>query len=162
MSANKYNPHLVILPEDDANRQLVNGFLKDPALNLRRADVLPEEGGWFKVREAFQARFVAYLQRYPLGHLVLLIDFDDQVEDRTTRFREIIPDSVSNRVYLLGSRSEPEPLRKACGFSLEKIGERLAHECATGRIDLWKHALLKHNQPELDRLEVNVKPFLFD
>lgn len=27
MSVNKYKPHVLVLPEDDANRQLANGFL---------------------------------------------------------------------------------------------------------------------------------------
>ena len=29
MSVNKYQPHVLVLPEDDANRQLANGFLLD-------------------------------------------------------------------------------------------------------------------------------------
>jgi hypothetical protein len=29
MSVNKYHPHVLVLPEDDANRQLANGFLLD-------------------------------------------------------------------------------------------------------------------------------------
>jgi hypothetical protein len=32
MSANKYKPHVVVLPEDDANRQLANGFLTHPVV----------------------------------------------------------------------------------------------------------------------------------
>lgn len=29
---NKYRPHVLVLPEDDANRQIANGFLLAPAL----------------------------------------------------------------------------------------------------------------------------------
>lgn len=32
MSVNKERPHVLILPEDDANRQLANGFQLDFAL----------------------------------------------------------------------------------------------------------------------------------
>lgn len=35
MSVNRERPHVWVMPEDDANRQLVNGFLKDPSLNVR-------------------------------------------------------------------------------------------------------------------------------
>jgi len=27
MSINKYEPHLLVLPEDDANRKIANGFI---------------------------------------------------------------------------------------------------------------------------------------
>ncbi|KAM3090094.1 hypothetical protein ACKFKG_30775 [Phormidesmis sp. 146-35] len=32
MSIDKYQPHLLVLPEDDANRQVAIGFLLDPSL----------------------------------------------------------------------------------------------------------------------------------
>lgn len=46
MSVNNYKPHLLVLPEDEANRQLANGFLQDFSLNLRCIQVLPIAGGW--------------------------------------------------------------------------------------------------------------------
>ena len=57
----------------------------------------------------------------------------------------------------------PEELKKAFGLplSLEKIGETLAQECADQRNELWGHELLKHNQPELEKMISSVKPFLF-
>lgn len=161
MSVNLYKPHVLVLPEDDANRQLANGFLKDPALNLRAIQVLPVEGGWSKVRDAFVARHQEQMRNYPFRHLVLLIDFDEQVEDRFSRFKDCIPADVSERVFLLGTCDEPEPLRKDQGTSLEKLGEQLARACAEGRPGLWAHHMLQHNQPELERLTNKVKPFLF-
>ena len=45
--SNKYLPHIHVLAEDDANRQIVNGFLLE--LNDNRAvKVLPLAGGWTK------------------------------------------------------------------------------------------------------------------
>jgi len=161
MSVNHYKPHLLVLPEDDANRQLANGFLQEAALNLRCVQVLPIAGGWSKVRDAFQTAHIAGLKKYPQRHLVLLIDFDDQVVERTALFQAIFPEDVRQRVYLLGTRSEPEPLRKACGCSLERIGEQLAQSCAQHEAGLWRHTLLQHNQAELDRLLTSVSPFLF-
>ena len=161
MSANVYQPHVMVLPEDDANRELANGFLLDPALNPRAIQVLPIAGGWAKVRDEFAASQVALLRKYPKRHLVLLIDFDGQVAERIEIFQKVFPADVRDRVYLLGTQDEPEPLRKDCGISLEKIGERLAQACAHGEPGLWTHAMLAHNQAELDRLIRNVKPFLF-
>lgn len=161
MSVNRYQPHLLVLPEDDANRQLVNGFLTDPSLNLRVVQVLPPAGGWSKVHNNFLASHLSQLRKYQQGHLVLLIDFDDQIEDRTNYFKDAVPSDVADRIYLLGTSGEPEPLRKSCGISLEKIGERLANACSHDEGGLWEHELLQHNQAEVERLVKNVKPFLF-
>lgn len=162
MSVNLYKSHVLVLPEDDANRQLVNGFLQDPALNSRAIQVLPIAGGWAKVRDVFVSDQIALLRKFPERHLVLLIDFDEQVADREQIFRAVIPPDVCERVYLLGTHDEPEPLRKACGVSLEKIGEKLAGACANDESGLWNHAMLVHNGAELERLTQNVKPFLFN
>lgn len=111
--------------------------------------------------DSFEDFHVTGLKKYPLRHLVLLIDFDDRVEDRTAHFRASFPAGMNERIYLLGTRGEPEPLRKDCGCSLEKIGEHLANACATGEPGLWQHELLQHSHAELTRLVANVKPFLF-
>jgi hypothetical protein len=49
MSVNKYLPHVLVLPEDDANRQLANGF------------------------------HVSGMRKYTDRFMVLLIDFDDHL-----------------------------------------------------------------------------------
>ena len=161
MAVNKYKAHVWVVPEDDATRQLANGFLLHPSLDGTCIDIRQASGGWAKVLSVFVAIHIADLRKYPFRHLILLIDFDEQVEDRTGKFRDRFPDDVSERVYLLGSRSAPEPLRNAVGQSLEKIGEALAEACAGGEPDLWSHELLRHNAGELDRLTTGVKPFLF-
>ncbi len=161
MGVNKHKAHVLVIPEDGANRQLANGFALVPGLNSTCIDVRPEAGGWPKVLSDFKSVHEAGLRKYPLRHLVLLIDFDDAVEERTRRFKTEFPPDVADRVYLLGARSEPEPLRKACGLSLERIGTGLANTCVDGTPGLWEHDLLVHNQSELDRLTASVKPFLF-
>jgi hypothetical protein len=73
MSVNKNRPHIFVLPEDDANRQLANGFFLDHSLwnrrrrfqvlaldhslwnRRRRFQVLAEAGGWRRVLECFQS-----------------------------------------------------------------------------------------------------------
>ncbi len=53
MSINKYKRHILVLPEDDANRQIANGFLLDPNLDVRAIQILPPSGGWKKVLNSF-------------------------------------------------------------------------------------------------------------
>jgi hypothetical protein len=45
MSVNRYQPHVLVLPEDDANRQMANGFLLDQYLSTRKIQVLEEVDG---------------------------------------------------------------------------------------------------------------------
>ena len=45
MSVNVYKPHLLVLPEDGANRQMANGFLFDDRVIPRNIQVLQEAGG---------------------------------------------------------------------------------------------------------------------
>ncbi|NES22197.1 MAG: hypothetical protein F6K41_25555 [Symploca sp. SIO3E6] len=39
MRINKYQPHLLVLPEDDANCQIVNGFEKSPNIVNERGSL---------------------------------------------------------------------------------------------------------------------------
>jgi len=161
MSVNVYKPHVLVLPEDDADRQIANGFLLDPSLNPRNIQVLTPSGGWGKVLDSFIHDHIDRLRKYPHRHLVLLIDFDGQVEARRAQFVEHFPNDLRDRVFLLGTRSEPEPLRKQCGDSFESIGTRLAEECYRDETTLWGHALLEHNAGERQRLNSKVKSILF-
>jgi hypothetical protein len=47
MSPNQYKPHILVLPEDDANRQIANGFIQSPNLNAQSfeeiGDVLAQD-----------------------------------------------------------------------------------------------------------------------
>lgn len=160
MGVNKFKPHLWVLPEDDANRQMANGFELEPAVDATRIAIYPPSGGWHRVLEEFEADHVDDLRRYPQRHLVLLIDFDGQA-DRIQLFRSRIPQDVSDRVYVLGAHSEAEPLKTATARTFEQIGRTLAKDCADDNPGLWNHALLQHNQAELARLRDNVRGFLF-
>jgi len=158
MSPNRYLPHVFILPEDDANRQLANGFLLH--LSTRRLQVLPEAGGWIGVRERFASGHVVGMRRYGGRHMVLLIDFDEQ-SNRLQEVRTAIPDDLFNRVFVLGAWSEPEALRRADLGSYETIGKAMAEDCRTGARTIWAHDLLQHNEGELIRLRQAVFGFLF-
>lgn len=161
MGVNVYKPHVVVMVEDDANRDIANGFLLDPNLIARNIQILNPSGGWPKVKRDFLGSHIAGLREYKDRYLILLIDFDDMVEDRSELFMNTFPQDVKDRVYLLGTASEPEPLRKACGDSLEDVGKKLAAECFHGESDLWLHPLLAHNESERNRLNVTVRKILF-
>jgi hypothetical protein len=52
------------LPEDDANRQIANGFLLNPYLNERAIQVLPIVGGWKKVLDEFNSVHAREMNKY--------------------------------------------------------------------------------------------------
>lgn len=141
MSVDKYNLHVLVLPEDDANRQMATGFVLEVQYD-RRIQVLSEAGGWSNVCETFLSEHVKGMHKYPKRHLVLLRDFDDR-NDRPDMVKERVPEDLRCRVFLLGVQSEPEALRQAGLGSFEDIGRRLARECREGIRDIWAHDLLQ-------------------
>ena len=156
---NKERPHDFVLPEDDANRQLANGFQLDHSLDTRRMQVLKGAGGWQEVVTCFKAEHVPEMDRNENRFMVLLIDFDKK-EDRLNNVREEIPDRLKERVFVLGAWSEPEKLRQDLG-SYETIGLALAKDCHNNTEVTWAHSLLCHNAVELERLRKHVRPILF-
>lgn len=160
MSINRYLPHVLVLPEDDANRQMANGFILDPSLLIRNIQVLPVAGGRARVLEVFLTDHLAGMDRYPDRLMVLLIDFDDTtawLDDAKAR----IPVHLTGRVFVLGALSDPEALRKASLGSYETIGLALAKDCRESSSTTWDHELLRHNALELERLRDLVQPLLF-
>jgi len=163
MSANKYKPHLRILFEDDANRQIANGFMQNPSLDARAIESNPLSGGWEKVRDEFVAEHAPGMLKNKFLMVLLLIDFDEN-EDRLENVKSKIDKDYHNlqeRVFVLGTYSEPEDLQRDIKLSPEKIGKALAQDCVDETYTTWGHQLLQHNKPELDRMIKNVKPFLF-
>ncbi len=161
MSTNKYKPHILVLPEDDANRQIANGFILDLNLNRRAIQVLPEARGWEDLVKKFTNDYASTMRQYPDRMIALLIDFDEH-EDRLIYVKDQIPDDLEERVFVLGVLSEPESLSRDINNNFEKIGEALAKDCSDNTNELWGHDLLKHNKTELDRMISSVKPFLFN
>jgi hypothetical protein len=159
MSCNRYQPHVLVLPEDDANRQLANGFLMDGSLLIRNIQVLPEIGGWIEVLDHFKSDQVKYMDRYRNGFMVLLIDFDGKAE-RLRDAKKRIPERLAERVFILGALTEPEALKDDLG-SYETIGLAMARDCREGTETTWGHDLLRHNAGELERLRENVRQILF-
>jgi hypothetical protein len=146
-----------VLPEDDPNRQLANGFqLEFDVIN--RIQVLPVAGGWTKVLDRFKSNHVREMDKYPGRFMVLLIDFDGQA-DRLDRAKAAVPDHLQDRVFVLGVWTEPEYLKPDLG-SYETIGRALAKDCREGTDSTWNHGLLRHNSGEIGRLRERVRPIL--
>jgi hypothetical protein len=161
MGINRYKPHLLVLPEDDSNRQIANGFILNPSLNERLIQVLPPTGGWTKVVDMFSEVHVTEMYKYIERRVLLLIDFDNQPQMRLSHIQNQIPIDLNDRVFVLGTLSEPESLRTNLRQSFERIGNALAQDCVNSTETMWGHALLSHNKTELDRMTSFVKPFLF-
>jgi len=160
---NKYRPHVYILPEDDANRQLAVGFQLFPSLDLRQVQVLSPAGGWQVVVHKFLDSHLADLQKNKNQHMVLLLDFDES-EERRASIQEQIPAEVEEQVFLIGVWSEPEELKAETGKSFEEMGTELAKECYNlwnYPDNLWNHPLLQHNRAERQRMQETVSPILF-
>lgn len=159
MSVNRRRPHVLVLPEDDANRQLANGFLLDQDLSTWRIQVLVEAGGWSKVLKHFLSDHVVEMDRFPKRFMILLIDLDGKA-DRLQYAKSQIPERLTDRVFVLGALTEPEALRSDLG-DYETIGLKMARDCREETDKTWGHRLLRHNTTELDRLRTNVRPILF-
>jgi hypothetical protein len=156
---NMERPHVLVLPEDDANRQLANGFQLCHSLDTRRMQVLKEAGGWRVVLDHFENELVPGMQRNQNRFVVLLIDFDGK-EDRLEMAKARIPDHLKERVFVLGAWRNPEELRRNLG-SYEEIGSAMAKDCLEDEELTWSHDLLRHNAGELERLRESVRPILF-
>jgi hypothetical protein len=149
-----------VLPEDDANRQMANGFLLDQYLSAWKIQVLEEVGGWRIVLDRFLSDHVAGMERYPYRFMVLLIDFDSK-DDRLEYVKAMIPGNLTERVFVLGAWSDPETLKRADFGDYETIGRAMARDCREGTDTTWGHNLLRHNASELARLREHVRPILF-
>jgi hypothetical protein len=161
MSVNKYKRHVLVLPEDDANRQLANGFVINlDGSALTKVQVLEEAGGWSEVLSSFKLNHLAEMDRYPDRFIVLLIDFDCKAR-RLAAVKHRIPEQLTDRVFILGAWSTPEKLRHAGLGSYEEIGSAMAQACRADTEEIWGHPLLEHNASELSRLRKHVRPILF-
>jgi len=160
MSPNDERPHVLILPEDDANRQLAVGFEMCFRVKRRTLQVLPVAKGWSKALRKLNNDLIPTLKNIPDRHIVVLIDCDGKPERIKTALGGI-PEDVKDRVFIFGTQSEPENLKKQMRKSLEQIGQDFAHECAGVEGKLWQHEEIEHNGPELKRAKKKLNDFLF-
>jgi hypothetical protein len=161
VSVNKYIDHVYVIPEDDRDRQIADGFVLHHLVNAARIQVMPVAGGWRNVLSTFRDEYIGTLRRYEHAHVVMLIDFDGRTAERRAAFDKVIPDDLRMRVFVVGSKDNPETLRRALNSGLENIGKSLASDCDAGTVQHWDHDQLQHNDAERQRLVQIVKPFIF-
>lgn len=160
MGVNKELPHVFVLPEDDANRQLAEAFHQYVDWRqYRQMQVLVEAGGWRVVMDLFKSEHITEMDRNAKRLMVLLIDFDGHL-DRLDFVKSNIPVRMADRVFVLGAFRKPEALKPTLG-SYETIGMSLAKDCREETDTTWNHPLLQHNASELARLREHVRPILF-
>jgi hypothetical protein len=156
--ANKYLPHVHVIPEDDANRQIALSLLLELGLNPNRYQVFPPARGWSHVIKSFELDHVANMDRFPEQFIILLIDFDEDTS-RLEYAKSRIPPNLADRVFILGAWSQPEDLKKQFG-SFDNIGAALAQDCQKQTSAIWSHPLLQINATELDRIQTLVCPLV--
>jgi hypothetical protein len=86
MSVNKYIHHVYVIPEDDADRQIADGFALHDRVHSRRVQVVEPAGVWPKVLDTFKTESLPLLQENQNTHIVMLIDFDGKPVERRAKF----------------------------------------------------------------------------
>jgi len=157
-SVNPYKPHLMILPEDQANEEIANGFHLHHGIAYERIRVLPPARGWRKVVDDFHSEWADTLLAYPDRYFVLVVDLD-RVATRVPEILRDIPPILADRVFVIGAFAEPEDLKGLGSF--ENIGRKLADDCFNSRSIVWDHPLLVHNKAEVRRLRDVLGRFAF-
>ena len=161
MSINKYDNFLIIETEDDANRQILNGFMKGVGLNIRKIQLSNHCSGWSSVINKFESKMISYLNEYQKGYVIMVIDFDDHYDERKRMIEEKIPSNLYNRVFVLGAKKEPEDLKRNLGLNYEAIGEKMADGFLDNNHQLWECEDLKHNLEELHRACIQIRSFIY-
>ncbi len=161
MSINKYKSHLYVIPEDDAERQIADGFVLHDRVDTRQVQVVGPPGGWPKVLDTFRNEYLLQLRQNVHTHVVMLIDYDTKGNARQEVFIDAIPEEFRRRVFVVGPSQAPEHLRRATKQSYEQIGMSLANDCDGNQTAIWGHEQLKHNDDQRKLLLEIVKPFLF-
>ena len=156
MSVNKERPHLLVIPEDDANRQMIEGFRNHLSIDPRKVHVEKVAGGWIKALETFRDSHLTAMRKYEGRHVLILID-SDEVANRLAKAREeYVPGELADRVFIMGSFKDPEKLAVALRLSKEAAGGALAESCVSGSAAPWEHELLSHNLGELGRMKAGI------
>jgi hypothetical protein len=159
MGVNRERPHVEILVEDDANRQILNGFSLHHAYGTQ-VHIPKVAGGWPKVRAEVAQTYVRRMRQNPHLHLILVVDFDERDGRYETIFSEV-PDDLKARVMLIGAKDDPQALARAARKSREALGQELAEACFE-RIDgAWGSDHLAHNAEELRRVGETMRNLIF-
>ena len=167
MGTNIYQQHLLILSEDDAYRDLANGFVGHFAIVLNKIQIDQPAGGWSKLLDAFTQNYACDIQKYTHRHVLMLLDLDGSSNRYCEDILPKIPANIHNRVFVLSCKDEAENIKRELGQGKwEDMGLKLAESCyddAYDKLDSpWLLPQLHHNKDELIRLANTVRPFIFN
>jgi hypothetical protein len=166
MSVNRYQSHVLFLPEDEADKALVNGFLNalDPIKTAGKHRILTIAGGWLKAEKQINPTFEKHMSGYPQSILVVVID-SDRDPNRPERIMNQLPAQYQDRVFVVSSLIDPESLKQGLGCTqIEEAGQKLADACAHNEQfdhSPWAHDQLRHNKSTIERMAALLRPILF-
>lgn len=152
---NRYQKHILVLPEDDANRQIANGFFVNWAGGIQQS-ICPVARGWRRTFDELRDDYENHVRNFPKCRFVILIDFDDHFDERMNLFRRMVPEDLQDRIFLLGCIHEPETVRRELNTTFEGIGRILAEDCDTSTRSVWNANQFRHNSLELNRLKASL------
>lgn len=170
MSINRQRKHVLFYAEDEATNNLAQGFVESLKIDDSRCCVFHEFGhGWQSTEEAI---FRVKMQRYPLTHLVLVVDCDKKGVARIEQIKADIGQvDFKERIYVLGTAENAERFSAVMAskanvrrFSMNAAGCALADASSADKsclAGIWSEPELAHNKTELIRLCKNVKDIMF-
>ena len=141
MANNDFRPCVYIIPEDDANRQIADGFSLHHRVT-NQVQIMPVAGGWENVVKVIEEEYYPKLRNRITVTVVGLIDCDEQ-SDRIGDILHATPKDIRDRIFFLGVLKNPETLKAIVKQHFEAIGEKLAIECGCNRrsaCSLWRLA----------------------
>ena len=147
---NKHKWHILVLPEDDATKQLGNGLARAFPAVENRVQVLREARGWEHAMDMIPS---LDLKKYVQRRVLLIIDFDK--DGNRLNFIKSKPFVVpfSDRIYVIGCFDEAERLKNLVGENnLERVGERLGTDC-----NYWSSPLLANCKSDACRLKNEIQ-----
>ena len=147
---NKFKWHIVVVPEDQATRQLGNGLSNAFPSIINRIKLLREAGGW---PDAIATINDLKLDKYPKRRVLLIIDLD--LDANRLGFIRSQPEisKYNNRIFILGSFQAVEQLKTVCGDNdLENVGQKLGEDC-----NFWNHPLLTDCRADACRLKAEIE-----
>lgn len=156
---NKFKPHLFIVPEDDADRQIAVGFQMHLEAN-GRMQIVDVAGGWLKVVNVIKDEYVPLLNNNPNTHVLGIIDCDKDA-DRIAEQLKTFPAGIRNRIFLLGVNENPQEFKRSTKMHFAQIGEKLADECYKDELDLWNHEMLSYSSIEALRAKNALRELVF-
>lgn len=167
MSINNFTPHLLVLSEDNAYRQIATGFISHFAVIHHNVRINKIAKGGLKVLKLFSRSYISGMRTYRHRHILLLFDCDESIENYNIKVQQVIPEDIKDRVFFLSSFNEVENIKDNLGRGkIGHSGKKLAESCYNATFnthgDAWQCPQLKHNQSELERLAHSVRPFLFN